>query len=505
MARAPAGQIYTRQVKDDVVFMLRFRAAGYQKEPIELGRTSQGFNMTLALERRALIRAQIRSGAWVAPTRPEPQPATPQTCTTWGQACARYLHAKQTAVKTRAPSTLADLQVKLEVHLLPGIGESRPIREIDPEVVHRYVHGLREQNARIREAEEREEPLRRPKTERERSDPKLAKRQTQRLRTIGDGQINKHVELIGQILEFYVGKELDENPVGFVERLDYEPKEDWKLKANEIVSLLNAAPSLDHRTIDPETRRLRGACVRLRRDGLTFKEVASTLGVSQGTVGYHVRKASEPVVPMYGTLIFVLMIAGLRISEALALRCEDIDMFHGKIKVRKSKTGAGRRSVDIHPPLRSVLAAYQQARGSSWREGAYVFRTHNDTPLSRHNVSRRTMPRLVRAANEARHQRDLPPVGVRVTAHAMRHAYVALLAHSSATRIYVQRQAGHKRPTTADWAYNYVLEDEARDQVAVGLLGVLGRAQARLDGSRPHLPLPTTIASNPTANQLALW
>jgi len=211
---------------------------------------------------------------------------------------------------------------------------------------------------------------------------------------------------------------------------------------------------------------------------------------------------------MYRALIFVLMIAGLRISEALALRCRDIDLDRRTITVRESKTNAGERDVDIHEPLWSVLTDYIKARGDAWQEDAHVFRTRKGTPLSRHNVSRRTMRRLVREANRLRHQQGHAPIKARVTAHAMRHAYVALLAHSSSPRIYVQRQAGHKRPTTADWAYNYVLEDEARDQVSSGLLGVLERAQARLDGSRPRFPLPPetdSVTTARTAAQLALW
>lgn len=511
MARRVEGQIYCRDLKDDIVFMLRFRAAGYPTGPIELGRVSNGFNMREAQERRDLVRALIRNGKWEAPPEPEPPPARTDLATTWGRACARYLHAKRHAVKQRKQSTLDDLLIKLEVHLLPGIGPSTPIREIDPDVVHGYIQHVLEHNDRIRAAEERGEPLRRQKTEREIQRPGADERRAQRQRPIGNGQLIKHVELIGQILEFYVGKELDENPVGFCEHgLEYDPDQDWKLQSDEIVSLLSASASLDRPIVRPDSRRLRGACVKLRREGLTFKQIASKLGTCEGTVGYHLRRASQPaaeIIPTYRALIFVLMIAGLRISEALALRCGDIDLFNRTINVRKSKTGAGRRRVDIHEPLWSELIAYKRARGDTWTKDAYVFRTRNGTPLSRHNVSRRTMPRLVREAKQLRRQQGHPPISARVTAHAMRHAYVALLAHSSSPRIYVQRQAGHKRPTTADWAYNYVLEDEARDQVSAGLLGVLGRAQARLDGSRPRFPLPPeeSVKSTRTAAQLALW
>jgi len=202
---------------------------------------------------------------------------------------------------------------------------------------------------------------------------------------------------------------------------------------------------------------------------------------------------------MYRALIFVLMIAGLRISEALALRCEDIDLLHQNIRVCKSKTAAGRREVHIHRPLEEALYAYKEARGDTWAPDAWAFRTRNDTPLNRHNFSARTMPRLVDEANRLRRQQGHGPIAAHVTAHAMRHAFVALLAHSSSPRIYTQTQAGHKRPTTADWIYNYVFGEEARERVGTGLMGVLDRAERRLDGSR-HQAVPRRRDGQPPSS-----
>ena len=188
-------------------------------------------------------------------------------------------------------------------------------------------------------------------------------------------------------------------------------------------------------------------------------------------------------VRMYEALIWVLFIAGLRISEALALRCEDIHMLHRNIYVQDSKTESGRRVVHIHPPAYPVLKAYIQARGDTWREGEYAFRTSKGTPLSRHNVARRTMPRLVRAANDLRHRKGCPPITARVTAHGMRHAYVALIAHSSAPQIYAQKQAGHQRASTTEEIYNYVFREDTRERVGREMVKVLARAQRTLDGN----------------------
>jgi integrase len=65
----------------------------------------------------------------------------------------------------------------------------------------------------------------------------------------------------------------------------------------------------------------------------------------------------------------------------------------------------------------------------------------------------------------------------------MRHAYVALIAHSSAPQIYAQKQAGHQRASTTEEIYNYVFREDTRDRVGREMVKVLARAQRTLDGN----------------------
>ena len=55
------------------------------------------------------------------------------------------------------------------------------------------------------------------------------------------------------------------------------------------------------------------------------------------------------------SLIIVLALTGLRISEALSLRPENVDFEQGFLEVTKSKTPAGKRIVAIHPQAHSSL------------------------------------------------------------------------------------------------------------------------------------------------------
>ena len=63
----------------------------------------------------------------------------------------------------------------------------------------------------------------------------------------------------------------------------------------------------------------------------------------------------------YHCLFGLLAVTGLRISEALALRCEDVDLEMGSLTVRDTKFGKS-RWVPLHPSTRRVLSDYARRR-----------------------------------------------------------------------------------------------------------------------------------------------
>jgi integrase/recombinase XerD len=89
----------------------------------------------------------------------------------------------------------------------------------------------------------------------------------------------------------------------------------------------------------------------------------------------------------YVTLFSLLACAGLRISEALALSREDVDLANGVLTVRSGKYGRT-RLVPLHSsavaPLREY-AARRDAYGSPSAGGAF-FRTERSERLSYHTV-----------------------------------------------------------------------------------------------------------------------
>ena len=63
----------------------------------------------------------------------------------------------------------------------------------------------------------------------------------------------------------------------------------------------------------------------------------------------------------YATLLGLLVVTGLRISEALALLVEDVDLTHGLLTIRKTKFGKT-RLVPLHPSARCAMERYARQR-----------------------------------------------------------------------------------------------------------------------------------------------
>jgi integrase len=73
------------------------------------------------------------------------------------------------------------------------------------------------------------------------------------------------------------------------------------------------------------------------------------------TLRPHLRAAT------YQSLISLLVISGLRISEAIALDDEDLDVEHELLMVRDTKFGK-HRLVPLHPSAMRALTRYRQLR-----------------------------------------------------------------------------------------------------------------------------------------------
>ena len=197
-------------------------------------------------------------------------------------------------------------------------------------------------------------------------------------------------------------------------------------------------------------------------------------------------EVSEVLAVLDGTTRLVAMLlygAGLRLSEALALRVKDIDLRRRTVVVRDGKGASDRRTVlpDALVPvmeeqLRQVRRAHvrdlriggiliplpfamdRKARSATrdWR-WAWVF------PATRTYVERQTGCRLRDHLHGSAIQREIAKaarrtkVNKRVTAHTLRHSFATHLLRSGCDIRTVQTLLGHRDVSTT-MVYLHVLE-----------------------------------------------
>ena len=224
---------------------------------------------------------------------------------------------------------------------------------------------------------------------------------------IGAESINKTIGLLGQILDVADERGLiDRNPVRVNPRnrklTAPKPKRTWIDGADHLVALLDGAGKLD-------------AAAR-RRPGQ--------------------RRA----------LVATLAFAGLRIGELLALTWRDVDLARGTITVRRSKTDAGERVVDILPVLRDELDGYRSRIGRI-DPGGWVFATSTGGQLSYSAVRNRILAPSIELADAALAKFDGGPLAAGLTPHSLRRTFASILVALGEDPAYVMAQMGHTDPS----------------------------------------------------------
>ncbi len=178
------------------------------------------------------------------------------------------------------------------------------------------------------------------------------------LRPFGATTINKTIEILQTILTQAVEyKLIPENPAeGKRRRLAVPPKQAAHLESvDEIEALLEAAAGLDRQ------RRYR---------------MAGRL-------------------PSIATLIF----AGLRAHELCLLRWRNVDLANRKLRITRSKTKAGIRTIDVVPILHAALTDYKA--GCDYTDpDDYVFPTGTGGIRDKDNVRNRVVEPVLKAADE---------------------------------------------------------------------------------------------------------
>lgn len=171
-------------------------------------------------------------------------------------------------------------------------------------------------------------------------------------------------------------------------------------------------------------------------------------------------------------LVAILVFAGLRIGEALALRWRDLDLARGTITVRAAKTDAGVRTVNMLAVLRDELGAY--AARSKGSPDALVFGTSTGRQQSPTNIRRRLLAKAVEHANTQLAKAGGEPIAVSLTPHSLRRTFASILFAIGETPPYVMAQMGH---TTAALTLSiYARQMNRRDGEPARLAALVGGA-----------------------------
>ncbi len=418
MARKASGQIIAP--KDGRAWAIRFRAYG-KRHSITLGTSEEGWSYEKAEERLRHVLADVERGAW-QPHRPAAVEA-PAEEPTFHEFASEWFDGASSAWRER---TRVDYRWRLSDHLLPYFAKHR-LSAITVEEVDRY----RRSKVRERDALEKKrgKQLTLPKSERERLP-----------RPLSNGSINKTIRLLAVVLEQAVEYGyLDRNPARGRKRLLREPKPSRTyLQPEQVAALLAAAGRLDADARKGDTGRRR-------------------------------------------PLLAVLALAGLRISEALALRWRDVNLAGRRLRVAASKTDAGVREVDMTPTLQELLSEYR-TRTEHDGPDDFVFRTATGRRDSASNVRSRFLAASVKQANvELRKARREPMEAI--TPHSLRRTFISLLLAAGADVPYVMAQAGHADPKMTLGIYAKVIASKTDHGAALD--GLVGASDWAATGSEP--------------------
>ena len=181
-------------------------------------------------------------------------------------------------------------------------------------------------------------------------------------------------------------------------------------------------------------------------------------------------------------LVGVMALAGLRVSEAAALRWRSVDLAGARLTVEASKTDAGRRVVaDLNPELVGLLKLHRHAARFTGPDDL-VFATSTGREKARSSIARQVLQPALARANKARAKAGRPPIA-RATCHDLRRTFCALAFAAGASPAAVMGVLGH---TSAS------LSLEVYGKVVAGATAGLGEGMARLVRGPEWAPMGTS-------------
>ena len=166
--------------------------------------------------------------------------------------------------------------------------------------------------------------------------------------------------------------------------------------------------------------------------------------------------------PKHRTALALIYSSGLRVSEAVGLKPEDIDSVRHCIFVR---SGKGRK--DRYTPLSAYALALLRDYVRAYQPEAWLFPGRDRAHLIVRSVQRAFKTGLQRAG-----------IGKRATVHCLRHSFATHLLEDGVDLWYIQEILGHKSSRTTE-IYTHV----ARRDI-LKITSPLDRFTSAIDGHR---------------------
>jgi integrase len=172
-------------------------------------------------------------------------------------------------------------------------------------------------------------------------------------------------------------------------------------------------------------------------------------------------EAAEPLLAKRGRpLLATLAGAGLRISEALGLERRDVNLAKGTLTIRRSKTDAGLRVVDLTPALRDELATWLD-RSKFKKPTDLVFPTQAGSFDNRNNVRKRLLVKAIEAANPKLVELGIEPIAA-VSPHGLRRTFASLRCAVGDDVAYTAAQLGHEDAVFSLKTYTHAVKRRDR-------------------------------------------
>lgn len=283
--------------------------------------------------------------------------------------------------------------------------------------------------------------------------------------------IKNDIIVLSRVFTYAMSKGwVDSNPcVGVTRPVDDEKLDEIRFLEDEELEALLRATADTHRHHERTRRRIR-RMHELRSEGLTWKQVAGELGVSEPTVHYY-RKLDpdeldperEAMAQVDRTLYLVAALIGLRQGELLGLPWLAVEWpgagSSGRIRVERQFSRGrfskpkGKRSRTVPMVERAAQELARLQLASDYRSDRDLVFAHPETgkPLDRTKLLKRYKATLVRAGLEERPFHDL------------RHTYAVKLARGGLAMSVLQAWMGHANITTTERYSRYQTGDNDTD------------------------------------------